>query len=270
MTTSKQKACGKQCSDKLPENEGAAKRSFQFAMNKSKPKVEDMSLDDFLKEHQELDPDDVEDAKVVDPVDIKTATELLNINTNIMKPVNITKKELSEEEKWQSYVSRAQGLISKMANHRIEIAQIAQDACNVKHGGGSHWSGHEGVYTLKKFAQDVGINAKTLSNWVRVKRLSEKLKSFDPINDWQTITLAASKLSLDDPPEKVQADFEKWKNTKEKFNHGRYLLQGLRRVRSLSYYLENRAKTSQLDADEVAELKMHCQKIVKWVNNNYK
>jgi hypothetical protein len=51
-----------------------------------------------------------------------------------------------------------------------QIAKLALEVCDIRHGG---MSGNK--YTLTRFADDTGISRKTISDWVRVFRLSKVL-----------------------------------------------------------------------------------------------
>jgi len=50
------------------------------------------------------------------------------------------------------------------------IAEMAVKACEIKHGGGGHWSNFVSQHTLKDFANEIGMHQKTLYEWVAAKR----------------------------------------------------------------------------------------------------
>lgn len=77
-------------------------------------------------------------------------------------------KDLKKE--WDAAVEEARTIFKYMSSGRMEIATKALYACEINHGGGDHWNDFEGVYTLTKFAEDIGIHYKTLHQWVRIKR----------------------------------------------------------------------------------------------------
>jgi hypothetical protein len=52
-----------------------------------------------------------------------------------------------------------------MESYQHKIAEMALEVCQIKHGGNS-----TGFYTLTNFADDIGINRKTLSGWVAIYR----------------------------------------------------------------------------------------------------
>lgn len=53
---------------------------------------------------------------------------------------------------------------------RTRIVDLCLKCCDIDWGGGAHWSGHEGVYTARRFAKEIGFNYKTLMSYVRIKR----------------------------------------------------------------------------------------------------
>ena len=63
------------------------------------------------------------------------------------------------------YIKRGKEILKSIDNHQIEIASMAIELCEIRHGGIS-----KGIYTLKDYAEDIGMVAKTLSNWVTVYR----------------------------------------------------------------------------------------------------
>lgn len=66
---------------------------------------------------------------------------------------------------YESLVEHAQKLLEQIKVNRIEIAKIALQVCEISHGG---ISGDK--YTLSKFADDIGMKRRTLSNWVELYR----------------------------------------------------------------------------------------------------
>ncbi len=67
--------------------------------------------------------------------------------------------------RYQDYVDHARKLLSQIESHQAQIAEIALKVCEIRHGGPS-----EGVYTLSRFADDIGLERRTLSNWVALYR----------------------------------------------------------------------------------------------------
>lgn len=246
LPSSPQYVCSDECGRQVARDNG---QDTRFGFNKKKEAP--LSLDEM-----ERMADEAERKKKIKLSQIK-------VEKKVEPVAPVKKKEITPEEKWQSYISRAKRAVSDIAKARIDIADLAIEACDIIHGGGGHWSGHEGVYTLKRFSEDVGIPKKTLQNWVRVRRLSLKLNDFEPEKDWQALVLASGKLCADDSPEKIAKEFKKWRTKKDEFNQVAYLLQCSRRVKSTIYFLENKFEFREEDREALEELKMNCSRIVK-------
>lgn len=98
------------------------------------------------------------------------------------------KHKVEDLKTWDACVLLAKQCAIVNKNNRITIATIAMKACKIKHGGKSvkHEDG-----TLKKFAQEVGVHHKTLSDWVRTKRVIDRLPKDEKQIDWQAARLAS-------------------------------------------------------------------------------
>lgn len=68
-------------------------------------------------------------------------------------------------KKYNEYVELAKAELKSIEGHEIRICEYAMKVCDIRHGGHSN-----GYYTIKAFASDIGMNAKTLSNWLLVYR----------------------------------------------------------------------------------------------------
>jgi hypothetical protein len=94
-------------------------------------------------------------------------------------------KETKALQEYLSYVSLAKGLLSEIKSHQAKIAFYATKVCEIKHGGRTASS----VYTISKFAEDIGMNRKTLSEWISIyKNVIVKLgKEASEVSgkDWQ-------------------------------------------------------------------------------------
>lgn len=66
---------------------------------------------------------------------------------------------------YQDFVDRAKRELRKIEGHQARIAEMAVRVCTIRHGGVS-----KGFYTITQFAEDIGVNEKTLQNWVQTYR----------------------------------------------------------------------------------------------------
>lgn len=97
----------------------------------------------------------------------------MKIETHYQKLVRQGRETLKEIER----------LEKKIVGYQQKIAMWAVEVCDIRHGGRSN-----GLYTIKDYARDIGMNAKTLQNWVQIYR-NVVMKLDKPRANWQ----AASK-----------------------------------------------------------------------------
>jgi transposase-like protein len=67
---------------------------------------------------------------------------------------------------YDQYVKMGRDLVNQINSHQAQLAYYATKVCEIKHGGKTRST----VYTIKKYAEDVGVHHKTLSEWVSVYR----------------------------------------------------------------------------------------------------
>ncbi len=70
------------------------------------------------------------------------------------------------EEFYFSKVSEAKGILKKIKDYKRKVAIIALEVCDIRHGGISH-----NIYTITDFASDIGMNRKTLSEWIQTVKI---------------------------------------------------------------------------------------------------
>lgn len=135
-----------------------------------------------------------------------------------VKSTSEEKRPLSPLEErealWQRYVVKCKAIVHQMNRHRMDIATMALEACEINYGGGDHWKKHKDVFTLKKFAEEIGMTYKTLHRWVKVKRdIVDKLPEgyYDEDTDFAAATSAANEIKRDATEEDIKAAFDKWK-----------------------------------------------------------
>lgn len=69
------------------------------------------------------------------------------------------------EKEYKNYVILGKKELAQIEGHQKRICDYAMEVCTIRHGGKS-----PGIYTLKKYAEDIGMNPKTLQNWMQVYR----------------------------------------------------------------------------------------------------
>ncbi len=99
------------------------------------------------------------------------------------------KKKFSNEKqnKINTYVAQAKYTLDLIGSYQYKLAKMACEICDIRHGG---ISTH--LYTVTDFANDIGMNSKTLQNWVSVYRTITKKCgiSITTESDWKKARLA--------------------------------------------------------------------------------
>lgn len=67
---------------------------------------------------------------------------------------------------WEKNISEARSIIATTKNQQIKVATLALEVCEISRGGG-----RRDLYTITRFAKEIGVNKKTLSTWMSVKKL---------------------------------------------------------------------------------------------------
>jgi hypothetical protein len=78
------------------------------------------------------------------------------------------------EAMWAENVQKAKTMVSVRKQNQMEIAGLALEVCEITRGGPAVI----GRYTLKRFAEEIGMNSRVLSGWVSVRvKVYSKLPS---------------------------------------------------------------------------------------------
>jgi hypothetical protein len=84
--------------------------------------------------------------------------------------MRVVKGDETEKERWLRCVNDAKLIVLSRNIGRIKICELAIEACDIKMGGGGHWSKFTGYRTAADFADEIGINPKTLLEWLSIKK----------------------------------------------------------------------------------------------------
>lgn len=97
----------------------------------------------------------------------------------------MTRRKLSNEQLYQSYVNRGREIAANIESGKVEIAKMALAVCDIRHGGKS-----DGYYTIADYADDIGVNRKNVATWVTLYRdiLVKSGKENPSKEDWHTAT----------------------------------------------------------------------------------
>ena len=78
------------------------------------------------------------------------------------------KKKKMKEKGWSYYVNEAKKYIQQIQQYQIKIAHVALKACDIRHGG--NHKDYQKIITMKRFAREIGISYKSLTEYVRITR----------------------------------------------------------------------------------------------------
>ena len=177
------------------------------------------------------------------------------------EPKKETKKSEIEkiDARWSRYVAHAKTYVKFMNRGRMRIAELAIKACDIQWGGGNHWKGFKDVYTLKRFAQEIGVHQKTLSEWCAVKRLIvDKLPEgvFVETN-YMAAQRTRKRVTRHSTRDKVTKVYlEELARNGDRY----YFFQSLKRI-GTTLHLVKRAKLKELDRSEVEAMRDVCREI---------
>ena len=74
-------------------------------------------------------------------------------------------------KEYQALVYEAKETLKDIENSKMHIADLAIKACTIKLGG--HLTG---FYSITNFADDIGVNRKTLSCWIHNRKIQKELE----------------------------------------------------------------------------------------------
>lgn len=132
---------------------------------------------------------------------MQLATAQCTVETN-------TTTDFNNLELYNKYIHRAKHLLETIKSYQIEIVKMVLEVCDIRHGGISH-----DVFTIKRFALDIGMNPKTLQNWVReyknvaLKLTLEEQNNLKSAEDWKKIRQVNKIVDRNAPKEEVRKIF---------------------------------------------------------------
>lgn len=167
------------------------------------------------------------------------------------------------EPVWAEAVTQAKGLIYTINKARFDIAALALKVCVIRQGG-KQGDKYKTGRSLKDFAKQIGINHKTLCEWVRIKRnIIDKLPEGLYFPDkYVAAQRAACKVSRKAKPEVVVKAYKReLSDNSPQF----YFDQLVRRGRLEANYLENNSLKglSRESLEELLEYNKRSLKVLK-------
>lgn len=175
------------------------------------------------------------------------------------------KQNIDIDSKWEENVAIAKQAISGRNTQQMKIAELALEVCEISYGGGHM----VGKYTLKRFAEEVGMKTKTLSNWVAIKRMVyDKLSPENRINASYT---RAAHVSSRVSPKATSAHVNKvYQELNEANPMETKMIRYLYDFRSAAYNFETKNAAGVLSKKVLQEYLFYCQVIERAVHRKYK
>jgi hypothetical protein len=160
------------------------------------------------------------------------------------------------EARWNKYVTHAKVFVKAMNQNRMEIAKAAIAATEFENNGYGKFK----KYTLERFANDIGVNYKTLIEYCRVyKNVVSKLpegtwdgKNFEALR--RTSNAVTAKTSPVVVARTMKAELSRNMDSA-------YFAQYMKRVRTLRYYICEKADLNAIPSNEIEELSSICSQI---------
>lgn len=82
----------------------------------------------------------------------------------------------SHEKQYKEYVRLGKELVQNINSYQAQIAFYATKVCEISHGGRKGLN----TYTISKYSEDIGLNRKTVSEWVSIYRNVIKKLELEP------------------------------------------------------------------------------------------
>jgi hypothetical protein len=109
------------------------------------------------------------------------------------------------------YVNASKNIIKNLVCQQAVIGFYATKVCTIRHGGISN-----GYYTITDFAKDIGLNRKTLSEWVAIYRRVIQHLDIDPLKmtnkQWSSARRIAYKIDGETRQSNIKAKTPKGKS----------------------------------------------------------
>jgi len=116
---------------------------------------------------------------------------------------------------YNQYVRQGQQLVKQFKTLKYDICVLTIKVCKIQHGGHTR-DGR--VYSIKKFANDIGMKYSTLSKWIEEhKNVVEKITDKPPTTEeYQAIRLVVKEINNKTPKATVRKLYDQYSSyTKE-------------------------------------------------------
>ena len=201
--------------------------------------------------------------KTLDDVSNKLKDKEVNVESKD-KEVVVEKSNSvdgDDEIRWQKCITRAKSIKEMVRNNRLLLADIALEACDIIWGGGGHWNNYSRQRTVSDFGAAIGINAKTLYEWINVKQhVVNKLKrgDYSAPKLWKILRAVQEKVNKDTDPATVQ---EIYNRELSRDGPNLQIKRVIRSTKSTKHFV-TKTDLSEIHKEDLEELKTTCWEIV--------
>lgn len=159
-------------------------------------------------------------------------------------------KDFTEDEykeRWVKAVVEAKSVVGRMNTDRLKIAELCLKVCEIQVGG--NWRAFSRIYTVHKFAQEIGVHPKTLHQWIRVKRnVHDKLPPGEWVDNWVFALRADREVGAAADPKDV---LKKYRKEKKRSQPAIKFYSAHKAIRNFLYLTETRDLLKHVSKEEI-------------------
>lgn len=167
------------------------------------------------------------------------------------------------EKKWEENIAEAKTIVSSKNFAQMEVARLCCEVCEINRGGPKY----ESVFTVVKFAKEVGITYKTLSLWVATyrnvfKKLDSELRARSSYTNCATIS---KKINSTATEAEVRSAMRKHLSTD---CLDAKLMRYAASMRSLAHNFEQKDVASVAKTQVLEEILFYCELVINNIRKN--
>tara|TARA_R110001606_G_scaffold397576_1_gene574474 strand:+ start:530 stop:1030 length:501 start_codon:yes stop_codon:yes gene_type:complete len=146
-------------------------------------------------------------------------------------------------------VERGIEILSNIKTAKYDLCELALKVCDIKIGGHGR---DKSIYSIKKYADDIGMSADTLRKWLEEHRnVAKKLPVKPKASDYRVIRQVMKEVDNKSTPSQVRVIYDKYKDyTLDDMK----LLQVIKTAKTLRNFLQDN-KLSLFKKEDVIALK---------------
>lgn len=168
-------------------------------------------------------------------------------NLKIESEKTVAFLEDSYKERWVEAIVEAKHIVGRMNLDRLAVADICLKVCEIQVGG--NWRAFSRVYTVHKFAAEIGVHPKTLHQWLRIKRnIHDKLPTGEWVDNWVFALRADREVGAAAAPEDV---LKKYRKEKKRSAPAVRFYSAHKSLRNFLYLTETRDLLKHVSKDDI-------------------